>query len=138
MVGVLCVVVSSPEASGSHRLCRQTTAPSVGRSGGLRDEPLSPDQRKPLLDGTVGPADAPGQNPFGPPGQIKQDPNLADGVPNPFFGVPPGHWDDPARVALPTSWIPPNMTTAFPIVWNPVESAWGVWVSPGQFVVFTP
>jgi hypothetical protein len=30
------------------------------------------------------------------------------------------------------------MTTAFPIVWNPVESAWGVWVSPGQFVVFTP
>src|SRR3954454_8766472 len=45
-----------------------------------------------------GPSPAPGQNPFGPPGQVKQAPTLTDSVPNPFFGVPLGHWDDPALV----------------------------------------
>ena len=36
----------------------------------------------------------PGQVGVGPPGQFKKDQWLAPGVENPFFGVPPGHWDD--------------------------------------------
>lgn len=35
----------------------------------------------------------PGQNPFGPPGQVKKDAYLGP-IPNPVYGVPPGHWDD--------------------------------------------
>ena len=35
----------------------------------------------------------PGQNPFGPPGQVKKDAFLGP-VPNPVYGVPPGHWDE--------------------------------------------
>jgi hypothetical protein len=30
----------------------------------------------------------PGQNPIGPPGQVKKDQFL------PVYGVPPGHWDE--------------------------------------------
>ena len=33
----------------------------------------------------------PGQNPFGPPGQVKKAPFLGP-FPNPVYGVPPGHW----------------------------------------------
>ena len=35
----------------------------------------------------------PGQNPFGPPGQVKKDPFLGPFW-NPVYGVPPGHWDE--------------------------------------------
>lgn len=35
----------------------------------------------------------PGQNPFGPPGQVKKDPYLGP-FPNPVYGVPPGHWGE--------------------------------------------
>ena len=85
-----------------------------------------------------GPGGAPGQNPFGPPGQVKKDPTLGYGVPNPFYGVPPGHWNDPVAVGLPPTWIPPNSTVSYPLVWNPDGSAWGVWVTDDQFVIFTP
>ncbi len=36
----------------------------------------------------------PGHNPFGPPGQVMKEQWLAPWVPNPVYGVPPGHWDD--------------------------------------------
>ena len=36
------------------------------------------------------PGDPPGHDPWGPPGQVKKDPFI-NGVPNPFYGVPPGH-----------------------------------------------
>jgi len=44
----------------------------------------------------------PGQNPFGPPGQVKKDPFLGP-FPNPVYGVPPGHWDD-----VPLWWNQPH------------------------------
>ncbi|WP_232425881.1 hypothetical protein [Mycobacterium sp. JS623] len=61
-------------------------------------------------------------------------------------GVPPGHWNDPAWAGLPSTWLPDNWedlgilpgTPPFPLVWNPDLSAWGVWITPGQFIVYTP
>lgn len=84
------------------------------------------------------PGDPPGQNPIGPPGQVKQ-------VPGPFYGVPPGHWDDPVRVGLPPFWLPPvELLPAgypipgapLPVVWNPGNNAFGVWLGDGVFIAF--
>ena len=75
------------------------------------------------------PGDPPGHNPFGPPGQVKKDP-VINGVPNPFYGVPPGHWDDPALFGVPVVWLPPGVPDVpgpLPVVWNPDVLAWGVW-----------
>ena len=89
------------------------------------------------------PGDPPGHNPFGPPGQVKKQPTI-NGVPNPFFNVPPGHWDDPAFVGLPGVWLPPiellpdgvpGLTEPLPLVFNPHVPAWGVWVN-GVFVPY--
>jgi hypothetical protein len=85
-----------------------------------------------------GPGDAPGHNPFGAPGQVSQDPTLDNGAPNPFFGVPPGQWGDPAQTGLPATWTPPNGTEALPLVWNPAQGTFGVWVNDNEFVPFTP
>lgn len=84
------------------------------------------------------PGDPPGHNPFGPPGQVKKDPFLGP-VPNPFYGVPPGHWDDPAYFGLPTVWLPPDIpgvTEPLPLVFNPDTTAWGVWIPGGVFIPF--
>ena len=59
------------------------------------------------------------------------------GVPNPFYGVPPGHWDDPVALGLPSRWLPPNIagvTIPLPVVFNPDFPGWGVWVNPDLFV----
>ena len=59
----------------------------------------------PVVPGNVNPAVwvpgmPPGQNPFGPPGQVMKMQTLdipgVGEVANPFFGVPPGHWGDVA------------------------------------------
>jgi hypothetical protein len=90
------------------------------------------------------PGDPPGHNPFGPPGQVKQQP-LVNGVPNPLYNVPPGHWNDPAYVGLPINWIPPiellpagipGVTGPLPLVFNPAVPAWGVWVNDNVFVPY--
>lgn len=101
----------------------------------------------------------PGQNPFGPPGQVMKMSTLtlptaltlpngtvvAAGttVPNPFLNTPPGQW---GTVDLNTvlnginpavlSWIPPDsgLTTPLPLEWNAQVGAWGVTVDG----VFTP
>jgi hypothetical protein len=81
----------------------------------------------------------PGHNPFGPPGQVKKDRYLDNGAPNPFYGVPPGHWDDPAYFGLPTVWLPegiPGVTAPLPLVFNPDATAWGVWIPDGVFIPF--
>ena len=76
------------------------------------------------------PGDPPGQNPWGPPGQLKQ-------APGPLYGVPPGHWDDPVRAGLPPFWLPPvDLLPAgypapggpLPVVWNPGNNGFGVWL----------
>ena len=76
------------------------------------------------------PGDPPGQNPFGPPGQVKK-------APGPFYGVPPGHWGDPVRAGLPPFWLPPvDLLPAgypvpggpLPVVWNPGNNGFGVWL----------
>jgi hypothetical protein len=68
------------------------------------------------------PGDPPGQNPFGPPGQVKKDP-LAYGVPPVWApsmdGVPPGHWGE--------TWSPWVGVPELPVVWNNDLAAWGVW-----------
>lgn len=52
---------------------------------------------------------------------------------------PPGHWNDPVRYGIPATWTPPNSSTAYPVVWNPDASAWGVYLAAnGQFVAYTP
>lgn len=82
------------------------------------------------------PGDPPGQNPWGPPGQVKK-------APTPFYGTPPGHWGDPVRVGLPPFWLPPVELLPvgypvpggpLPVVWNPGSNAFGVWVGDGIFI----
>ncbi|WP_313675410.1 hypothetical protein [Mycolicibacterium sp.] len=82
----------------------------------------------------------PGQNPFGPPGQVMKLPTLRlpDGTvlnPNPFLNLPPGQWGmvNPLNV----TWIPPggDMVTPLNLFWNADESAWGVTVN-GAFVPY--
>ena len=78
----------------------------------------------------------PGQNPWGPPGQVKKDPVIG-GVWNPLYGVPPGHWDDPAYFGLPTVWLPPGvpgLVDPLRVVFNPDFPSWGVWVNPDLFI----
>lgn len=80
------------------------------------------------------PGDPPGHNPFGPPGQVKKDPALGI-LPNPLYGVPPGHWDDPGYFGIPTTWLPPNYWgPPLRVVFNPNVTAWGVWINDGLFV----
>ncbi|BBZ69652.1 hypothetical protein [Mycobacterium paraseoulense] len=53
---------------------------------------------------------------------------------------PPGHYDDPGRYGLPTTWVPPVGDpdgTRLPLVFNPQYNAWGVNTSTG-FQVYTP
>ena len=48
---------------------------------------------------------------------------------------PPGHWNDPVGYGLPATWTPPNAPVPYPVVWNPNEQAWGVYLTPnGAFV----
>jgi hypothetical protein len=90
---------------------------------------------------TWNPSMPPGQNPFGPPGQVMKMQTLnVNGVevPNPFYGVPPGHWDDPAYLNLDAlTWQPAgysNVTAPLKVVWN--GSQWGVNVDAETFVAF--
>jgi hypothetical protein len=98
------------------------------------------------------PGDPPGHNPFGPPGQVKKQETI-NGVPNPFYGEPPGHWDDvpleywgdvpqerwndPGFFGLPAVFLPPDIrgvTAPLPVVFNPATAAWGVFVNPNWFI----
>jgi hypothetical protein len=89
---------------------------------------------------TWNPSMPPGQNPFGPPGQVMKMQTLnVNGVevPNPFYGVPPGHWNDPAYLKTDVlTWQPPGYpdTTPLKVVWN--GSQWGVNVDADTFVAF--
>ncbi|KUI21842.1 hypothetical protein AU193_05665 [Mycobacterium sp. GA-1285] len=84
------------------------------------------------------PGDPPGHNPFGPPGQVKKDPTSQ------FYGVPPGHWDDRARLGIPDVWLPPvelrpdfpDLTTPLKVEWNAEANAFGVFLADGEFVAF--
>lgn len=89
------------------------------------------------------PGDPPGHNPFGPPGQVKKDPTLGV-VPNPFYGVPPGHWDNPARLGIPDVWLPPvelrpdfpDLNTPLKVEWNAEANAFGVTLENGVFIAY--
>ncbi|KUI46486.1 hypothetical protein AU198_02475 [Mycobacterium sp. GA-1199] len=90
-----------------------------------------------------GPGDPPGHNPFGPPGQVKKAPEIVDGVPNPLYGVPPGHWDNPARLGIPDVWLPPvELRPDFPdlqplkVEWNAEANAFGVTLENGVFIAY--
>lgn len=97
-------------------------------------EPIPP---IPVPGDFVGP---PGHNPWGPPGQVKKQEFLdIEGVPvpNPFYGVPPGHWDDPVMFGLPAVWLPPDIpgvTEPLGVVFNPDFGGWGVWANPEWFI----
>ena len=91
------------------------------------------------------PGDPPGHNPWGPPGLVKKEPFIdgaqpfVDGVPipNPNYGVPPGHWDDPVAFGMPDVWLPPDidgLTVPLPVRFNPDFPGWGVWVNPDWFI----
>lgn len=101
----------------------------------------------PVVPGNVNPAVwvpgmPPGQNPFGPPGQVMKMQTLdipgVGEVANPFFGVPPGHWGDVAYLNPQNIvWLPPgfpDLTTPLNLVWNATADAWGVFVGD----VFVP
>lgn len=49
---------------------------------------------------------------------------------------PPGRYNDPVGYGLPATWMPPNSVVAYPVVWNPQASAWGVFVPGGTFVPY--
>lgn len=81
---------------------------------------------------------APGLNPVGPPGQVMKMATI-NGLPNPFFNVPPGQWRTvdltPTNFGLPATWIAPDQTVALPLVFNPATFTWGVNVGD-QFVPY--
>ena len=87
------------------------------------------------------PGDPPGQNPFGPPGQVMKAPTVdlpgVGEVTNPFLNVPPGHWGDPVYTGLPATWLPDgyDLIEALPLVLNPETLVWGVWLD-GVFVPY--
>ena len=108
--------------------------------------PTLPPVPGPVVPGNPGvawtPGMPPGQNPLGPPGQVMKMPTVTvpgiGEVANPYYGVPPGHWDDPGYLN-PQSivWIPPgfpNLTQPLNLVWNAATNAWGVFVND----VFVP
>ena len=78
----------------------------------------------------------PGQNPFGPPGQVMQMATLplpGGGVMhNPFFNIPPGQWGrvtpNPADLTVQL----PGGAVANPI-WDSTQNAWG-YLMDGQFL----
>jgi hypothetical protein len=111
---------------------------ALGIGSGLAQAgPHGPNPHPPVPGDDVWlPGDPPGHNPIGPPGQVKKDP-WVNGVPNALYGVPPGHWDDPAYFGIPTTWLPPDIpgvTGPLRVVFNPGATAWGVWVNDGLFV----
>ncbi len=80
----------------------------------------------------------PGQNPFGPPGQVMKMATLplpGGGVlNNPFFNIPPGQW---GAVNL----NPVDLTVQLPggelaeLIWDTAQNAWG-YVVDGDFIRF--
>ena len=80
----------------------------------------------------------PGQNPFGPPGQVMKMATLplpgGGIIANPFYGVPPGQWGtvpfNPVdlEVTLPTGDL-------VDLVFDTTENAWGYFVN-GEFFRF--
>lgn len=96
----------------------------------------------PVMPGVWMPGMPPGQNPWGPPGQVMKMqtvnvPGVGEVI-NPFYGVPPGHWDDLNYLNPQTiRWIPPqfpDLATPLNLVWNAAANAWGVFVND----VFVP
>lgn len=74
----------------------------------------------------------PGQNPFGPPGQVMKMPTLRllDGTlldPNPFLNQPPGQWGtlDPTQI----KWLPEGLTEPVTLVWDEGTQAWGAFIN---------
>lgn len=104
--------------------------------------PGPPNPPGPVVSNWV-PGDPPGHNPFGPPGQVKKDPTIGV-LPNPFYGVPPGHWDDPARLGIPDVWLPPvelrpdfpDLNTPLKVEWNAEANAFGVTLENGVFIAY--
>lgn len=95
-----------------------------------------------ILNSNWVPGMPPGQNPFGPPGQVMKMPTLnipgVGEVSNPFYGVPPGHWGDLSYInPQDITWLPPgypDLTAPLNLVWNAAANAWGVFVDD----VFVP
>ncbi len=111
---------------------------AFGASGVAQADPKWPGPNPPGHDDIWMPGDPPGHNPFGPPGQVKNDL---------FFNVPPGHWNDPAFVGLPVEWIPtidllpvgiPVPDAPLPLVFNPAEGTWGVWLNNNTLFIPYP
>jgi hypothetical protein len=77
----------------------------------------------------------PGQNPLGPPGQVKKLPTIG-GIANPFFGVPPGQWGN-VNIDVPETWQPnlPGVTEPLTLEFNADLGQWGVFVN-GTFVPY--
>ena len=109
---------------------------ALGGAGLAQAKPHGPDPCGPGFNCWL-PGDPPGHNPLGPPGQVKQDPFI-DGVANPLYGVPPGHWGDPWLYGLPATWHPWDRDDIpfQPVVWNPDLVTWGIWWAD-QFIPFT-
>lgn len=80
------------------------------------------------------PGGPPGHNPFGPPGHVKKG----------FYNVPPGHWNDRARLGIPDVWLPPvelrpdfpDLNTPLKVEWNAEAAAFGVRLSNGAFIAY--
>lgn len=85
------------------------------------------------ITGVWTPGLPPGQNPLGPPGQVKKLPTIG-GVTNPFFGTPPGHWGD-LNITIPETWQPPTATEPLTLEFNTELGQWGVYVA-GNFVPY--
>lgn len=109
--------------------------------------PGTPGPPVPVVPGTTNsgwvPGMPPGQNPFGPPGQVMKMPMLdvpgVGAVANPFYNVPPGHWGDVTYLnPQHLTWLPPgypDLTTPLNLAWNAAANAWGVFVN-GVFVPY--
>lgn len=85
------------------------------------------------------PGDPPGQNPFGPPGQVMKT-EFINGFPNPFYTVDPSQWAtvnlDPLTYGVPTAVTVDG--TEFPVAFNATRFQWGYTAADGSFVALTP
>jgi hypothetical protein len=110
-------------------------------SGNANAKPHNPGPPIPPIPGMGDWAGGPpGHNPWGPPGQVKKWETI-DGVPDPYQGVPPGHWDDRTGMMVPWVWLPPgipDVTQPLEVAWNEAATAWGVWMNPNWLIPYVP
>ncbi len=86
------------------------------------------------------PGNPPGHNPFGPPGRIMHEQTI-NGLGNPFYNVPPGHWDtvdlNPLDFGIPATITIPGTDVEANVFFNTGTFQWGYLDLGGGFVALS-